>query len=244
MLEGGDQAAGLRRAGRIAPLQLLAFPLGEGPAGWVAQLARALRSLGRRPVVLDAARGAVAGALGLKPTRHDLLHLLRGEREFDAVAQPTADGIYVLRGDRGLEAFAASGSAAAPLLDAFSRVSPKFDELLLAMPAAELACIASPARTVPVLVLDTSGASRMQAYAQAKQLHGHGFRRFACVVRGAEDNADAQRAHAGLAAAAAAFLGADVAMAGWLPRAPQAPQAALARTADTLLRTAAQPVAA
>ena len=103
MLERGlDQAEGLRQMMSRPALGVLTFPLpADAQAGWIAQLAHALRALGRRPVVLDAARGAVASACGLRP-RHDLIDLLEGRRGFDAVAQVTRGGVYVLRAERGV----------------------------------------------------------------------------------------------------------------------------------------------
>ncbi|HZY19137.1 MAG TPA: hypothetical protein VFE82_11705 [Ramlibacter sp.] len=245
MLDQGlsDQASGLRRLVAAAPMALLAFPLDGGPGAWIAQLAHTLRALGRKPVVLDATRGAVAAAFGLK-LRHELLDLLQGERDFDGVAQPTADGVYVLRGERGIEAFVASGAPADQLLGGFSRLSQGFDELLLAMPAGELACLAAPGRSVPVLGLEASATGRVDSYALVKHMAtGFGYRRFACVVRGAEDAAHAEAEHARLAEAARRFLGAEITLAGWLPAGPEGRTGALARTAENLLRTAAMPLA-
>jgi MinD-like ATPase involved in chromosome partitioning or flagellar assembly len=241
---GQDQAAGLRRLVAAAPLALLAFPLDGGPGAWIAQLAHALRGLGRKPVVLDAGRGTVAAAFGLK-LRHELLDLLQGGRDFNSVAQSTADGVYVLRGDRGIDAFVASGAPAQQLLGGFARLAQRFDDLLLAMPAGELACLAAPGRTVPVIGLDATSAGRVDSYALVKHMAtGFGYRRYACVVRNAHDADHAKSEHARLAHAAREFLGADVQLAGWLPAAGDGGrQAALARTADTLLQTAALPLA-
>jgi MinD-like ATPase involved in chromosome partitioning or flagellar assembly len=194
--------------------------------------------MGRKPVVLDAGRGAVAFALGLRP-RHDLLDLLQREKDFDSVAASTEDGVWVLRGDRGLDAFAASGAPARDLLAGFARLSHGFDDLLLAMPAAELASLAAPGRTTPVVGLEPTPAGRIGSYALVKQLAtGFGYRRFACVVRGAESADAARTEHARLAAAASKFLGAEVSLAGWLPPAGPARGDALARTAHALIATA------
>jgi hypothetical protein len=239
---GSDQAAGLRRLMQAAPLALLAFPLDGGPGGWIAQLAHALRALGRKPVVLDAGRGAVATALGLR-LRHDLLDLLQGERDFEGVAGETADGVWVLRAERGVDAFVASGAPARQLLGGFARLSHGFDELLLAMPASELACLAAPGRTVPVVGLDPTPAGRVDSYALVKHMvTGFGYRRFACVVRRVPDAAAARAEHERLAAAARSFLGAEITLAGWLPADAAGSDPALARTAHTLLATAATPL--
>lgn len=243
--QGNDQAAGLRRMmANAAPMAMLAFPLDDGRGSWIAQLARALRALGRRPVVLDAGRGAVASALGLR-LRHELLDLLQGERDFESVAASTLDGIWVLRGERGIDSFVASGAPAHDLLGGFARLSQGFDELLLAMPAAELACLASPHECVPVLGLDVGAQGRMASYTLLKHMAtGFGYRRFTCVVRGATSRDQAQDEHGRIAEAAQRFLDAEVLLAGWLPAGDTGRQAALAHTAENLLRTAALPLAA
>ena len=222
----------------------MAFPLAaDGGAAWIAQLAHALRALGRRPLVLDAARGAVASAFGLRP-RLELIDLLEGKRDFDAVAQVTPDGVYLLRADRGVEAFVAGGAPAARLLAGFARLSHGFDELLLAMPTGELACLAGGDDTVPVIGLDPRPYGTMRSYAVIKQLsEGFGYRRFTCVMHDVGDLAQARREYTRLAAAAGRFLQADVALAGWLPSSVRARPSALARVARTLLETAVVPLA-
>ena len=240
MLEGGlDQAAGLRTRA-APPLGLMAFPLPpHGAQPWIAQIAHALCALGRRPLVVDAARGAVVRAFNMRP-RHDLLDLLEGRLEFDDVAVGTPDGVWVLGADRGVEAFAASGESPARLLGAFSRLQRNFDDLLLAMPADELACLADPEEAVPVVSLFPGAGGMVQAYGTVKQLaEGFGFRRFACVVHGAEHEPEARADHARLAGAAQRFLGAEVRLAGSLHAQGVFP---LRLVAQQLLETAATPL--
>lgn len=215
MLDAGrDQAAGLRRLMARPPLRVLAFPVRPNayePA--VASLSRVLRDAGRKPVVVDAAGGAASGAFGLRP-RLDLLELLEGRREFDDVVEVSTDGVHVVRADAGVEAFVASGAPARTLLGAFARLSHGFDHLLLVMRSAELASLAPPPATVPVISL-VSGP--VAAYELMKELsQGFGYRRFACV--GAPRQADAgPRDHERVAAAAAKFLAARVEYAGSEP---------------------------
>jgi MinD-like ATPase involved in chromosome partitioning or flagellar assembly len=240
---GFDQAEGLRQLMPRPSLGLLAFPLrADGDARWIAQLAHALRALGRRPVVLDAARGAVASAFGLRP-RHELIDLLEGRQDFDAVAQATADGVYVLRADRGVEAFVAGGAPATELLGSFARLSHGFDELMLVMPAGELACLAGCKDSVPVVGLGPTADGTMRSYALIKQLaEGFGYQRFSCVMHDVRDPAQASREYTRLAAAAGRFLHAEVALAGSVPASVRACPAALARVARTLLETAVVPL--
>ncbi|MBE7939195.1 MULTISPECIES: hypothetical protein [Ramlibacter] len=242
MLDGGlDQAAGLRALMAPPALGVLAFPLAEhqGPAPWIAQLAQALASLGRRTLVVDAGRGAVTSAFGLRP-RLELMDLLQGDHAFDEVAQPAAGGVWVLRADRGVEAFAASGEPSWRLLEAFSRLQQGFDELLLAMPAGELACLAAPQESVPIVSLFPGTAGTVHAYGLVKQLaEGFGYRRFACVVQGAADEAQARTDHARIAAAALRFLDVDVRYAG---RVDSPDAAGLRLAAQSLLETAVMPL--
>ena len=242
--QGLDQAAGLRRM-LVAPgLNLMAFPVTAGGSDlWIAQLAHTLRAQGMRPVVIDASRGAVARSFGLR-LRHELLDLLEGALEFDRVARATPDGVWVLRAERGVEAFVASGASSRRLFSALARQSHGFDAVLLVMPAGELACLASPAHAVPVVALDSGGAGLMRAYATVKQLAcDFGYNRFAVVMRGLADAAQAQQAYARFAAVARTFLGAEVSMAGWLPGPSGNAAGALADLAQTLLHTAATPLA-
>lgn len=242
--DGCDQAQGLRTVALPHRLGVMAFPLAAGPVRWIAQLVHALRALGRRPVVLDAHRGALTAAFGLR-LRHELADLLAGARGFDSVAGVTADGVWVLRGERGLEAFADSGESPRRLLGGFERLHHGFDDLVLAMPAAELACLAAPADTVPVLGLGPDPAARVQAYGLAKDLRrAFGFERFACVVHGVRDAAHAHALYQSMETAGRRFLGVDVQLAGWLPAeaAPGAP--AFTRTAQALLDIVSTPAPA
>ncbi len=239
--QGQDQAAGLRRLLGGTPLSLMAFPLAnDGDERWIPRVAHALRGLGARPVVMDASRGRLVQAFGLRP-RYELLDLLQGQRTFDAVAQSTRDGIYVMRADKGLDAFVASGGSSRELFSGFARLSHGFDALMLAMPAHELACLANPEAVVPVLALDSSDASITRAYATIKQLaRDFGYRRFSAMVQPLPGGS-ARGAHARLAMVARSFLDVEVALAGCLPL-DGAQGAALAELAQNLLHTAATPL--
>lgn len=245
MLDRGlDQAAGLRRLMAQeppAPLRLLAFALPEdGEDAWVAPLAHALRAQGARPVVLDAGRGRLLQAFGVR-ARHDLLDMLQGTATFDAAAQCTGDGVWVLRADRGVEAFVSSGAAPRQLFEGFARLSHNFDAVLLAMPPHELACLAHPACAVPVIALEPGDDGLTRAYATLKELAGgYGYTRFSCVLPGA---GHAAQSHERLAFAARRFLNAEVALAGRLDATPAARDAALEEAAGALLRQAATPLA-
>lgn len=238
MLDRGlDQAAGLRRMMQPAPVRLWPLAVLPGTAArWIAWLTRGLGELGRTPVVVDAARGQAATAFGLVP-RGDLLDLLEGRAPFDSVAQRSRDGIHVLRGDQGIEAFAGSGEPASRLLEAFGSLSHGFSDLLVAMPGPEMACLAAPADHVPVTTVDLSARGVMGSYALMKQLAaGFGYRRFACIATGAASEDEARAGFGRVSGAAHQFLDAEALWAGWLPPAGDARCAAeAARTAQVLL---------
>lgn len=247
---GRDQAEGLRSFLQEGMPRLMAFALNERErqaGAWVGRVARILPSMGCRPLVIDAGRGAVATAMGIRKLPYDLLDLLTGRLEFDAVAHRTADGIYVVRADEGIEAFVSSGRSAAELLRAFANLSHGFDTLLLAMPAGELASVAEPSSTVPVVLapLDDDGLTR--AYATIKELAtGYGYAHFAVALTGSCGKAEAEAAHQRLAYAVRNFLQAGVTMAGWMPTlnvGHSGSSAALQYMAQALLDNAATPVA-
>lgn len=247
MLDRGlDQAAGLRRLMQPAPVRLWPLAVLPGTAArWIAWLALGLRELGRNPVVVDAARGQAATAFGLLP-RGDLIDLLEGRAPFDRVAQRSREGIHVLRGDQGIEAFAGSGEPAERLLSAFGSLSHGFSDLIVAMPGPEIACLAAPAEHVPVITVDLSSRGVVGSYALMKQLAGDfGYRRFACVATGASGEEEARSGFARVGSAVRQFLGADALWAGWLPPAADPRSAAEAgRAVHALLQMDAGPALA
>jgi len=235
-----DQAAGLRRMLATPAMSLMAFPVGEGDgAGWIARLSRALCGIGLRPVVVDATRGGlVARALNLKP-RHELIDMLLGDCDFETAALRSPGGAWVLRAERGVEAFVASGAPAQQLFSGFMKLSHGFDTLLLAMPPDELASMASPARAVPVVALDDGVQGLVRAYGVVKQLAaGFGYSRFAvvdCAACAPEAARPAARGQ-GLVDTARSFLNVEVSLAGSLAG------AGLAELASSLHYGAATPI--
>lgn len=213
---GRHQAAGLAQAFAARAPRVIACPIAAGqPVHWVARVARGLRAAGHRPVVLDATGGLLARTFGLRP-RHELVHLLRGDCDFDTAAQCTPDGVWVLRGEQGLETFVQSGKPPSKLLDAFARLSHGFDGLLLAMPPGELASIAPAA--VPAVGLAPGAPALLSAYGVLKRLaQEFGYRRFTCALHGDPSPERAQEQWTQLAGVAHDFLDADVSMGAWLP---------------------------
>lgn len=228
-----------------ASMNVMSFP-GEsrdkGAQDWVADIARSLRTMGHRPVVVDGGSGDVSTALGVL-ARRDLIELLRGEQTFDEVAQVTSEGVHVIRARQGIDAFVASGAPGRELLNGFARLSHAFDVLLLVMPTSELACLAGPRDTVPVIGFTAGGADIANAYLIVKNLClSFGYSQFSLVVHGAKSHQQAVLEHSRFAMAARAFLSVDISLVGWTP--PRSARAggrvddlALQRVADALLRS-------
>lgn len=243
-----DQAAGLRQMTVPHGLSLMAFPLGgpaSGCAQWVGRLARTMRAIGMKPVIVDASGEQIALSLGVH-CRLDLLDLLEGRNSFDEVAGSTADGVWVLRADRGVEELADSGMSAGELFGGFAKLSHGFDSVLLAMPSRELASVAVPHSSVPVVGFDVGLAGMTQAYITVKQLAARfGYSRFALALRGAEGAEEAYELHGRFAGTAKEYLDVDVMLAGWTP--PDTAYSvdstdALSRLCHNLMQTAATEV--
>jgi flagellar biosynthesis protein FlhG len=244
MLDRGcDQAEGLRRLMAPQTFNLMALPVSAATDdGWIPLLAHALRMLGARPIVLDGSRGRLARAFGVQP-RYELLDLLEGSRSFDAVAHSTPDGVYLIRADRGLDAFVATGADCSALARGFARMPQAFDVFLLALPAGELASLAAPSNTVPVIALDGSDAGLARGYQVIKELSSRfGYRRFATVVREERGAVRARSIHARLMTVARGFLDVEVAFAGGLACNTTPADEAMAELASNLLRTVATPL--
>lgn len=243
-----DQAAGLRQMAAAPGLSLMAFPLGgpaSGCAQWVGRLALMMRALGMKPVIVDASGGQIALTLGVH-CRLDLLDLLEGRNSFNEVAGSTADGVWVVRADRGVEEFVASGMSASHLFGGFAKLSQGFDSVLLAMPSQELASLAIPRTSVPVVGFDVGVSGMTQAYITVKQLAAQfGYSRFALALRGAEGAEEAKELHGRFAGTAREYLDVEVTLAGWTPPDTAYPvdfADALRHLCQNLLQTAATEV--
>jgi flagellar biosynthesis protein FlhG len=242
-----DQAAGLRNIAPAPALSLMAFPLGgpaSGCAAWVGSVALAMRAMGMRPVIIDASGEQISLSMGVH-CRLDLLDLLEGRAGFSDVAGETPDGVWVLRADRGVEEFVASGAPAGQLFGGFARLSQGFDSVLLAMPSRELACLAAPQTSVPVVSFEVGVSGMTQAYVTVKQLAAQfGYSRFALALRGAHDGNEAVELHERFAGTAREYLDVDVTLAGWTPAHAHSLESAdaLRRVTQNLLQTAATPV--
>lgn len=110
-----DQAAGLRRLFAARQPQLVAFAAGLDSCGRTSLIidsAEALAAVGWRVLIIDEnpAPQNILTRYGLT-ARHDLLHLLHGERTLSQVAVPLAPQLSVVAATRALQAFDMAGSS-------------------------------------------------------------------------------------------------------------------------------------
>lgn len=219
-----DQATGLRRmlsrhCTRVLPLT---SALGrEAQAQLAIHLATAFAQLGSRALILDASRGDVAAALGLRP-RYELLHLLQGEKTFDEVVLQGPDGIRVVPGARGIEAMQeADDTGWAELYGAFASLGEAPDLVLLnsAPGDTHAACRAAQGTHELVLALDSAPESVTAAYALMKTaMRDNGQRSCRLVFANLPQGYDAAPLSARMNEAARRFLGVEVRCGGVLPR--------------------------
>ena len=208
MLDRFDQAQGLRRLFRrpaVRVLPLLAAD-DEAFAPFAGALAGALARIGRRAVLLDADRGRVAPALGLR-ARFDLLHVLAGDCDIGAALCMDARGFALLPAARGLDALAGRADAA-QLFTAFGRLRPGFDTAVVAAPAARLVRTLGEA-IEPVVFATTDPAGVQSAWrriAALRERHGLARARLAWCAAGGHPPA---HAHGRLAEALTAHLGVE-----------------------------------
>ncbi|MET0508455.1 MAG: hypothetical protein ABWZ78_09775 [Burkholderiaceae bacterium] len=210
-----DQAAGLRRLfdvhGRRPRLVPLVTPEGGGDqSGFAIDLAAALARQGQRTLLLDGEHGRIAPMLGLR-ARHDLSHVLGGERPAESVALTTDDGFSVMPATRGLLAAARSRPAAAELQRWLAGLGAGFDTVLACATVATVAPLMIGTTAEIILACGAEPWQLARTYARIKLLHdrypAHRFRVAYCP---AESLGQAEAAHLRLGRAASLYLGLEV----------------------------------
>lgn len=159
------------------PVKVIAVTGGKGGVGKTtvtANLAVALAERGRRVLVLDADLGLanIDVLLGLQP-RHNLSHVLTGERTLEEVIVEGPKGIRIVPASSGVRQMANLGNLEhAGLIRAFSELSHEIDVLLVDTAAGihdSVLTFARAAQHVLVVVCDEP-ASLTDAYALIKVL--------------------------------------------------------------------------
>ncbi len=216
-----DQASGLRRL--FARRSVRVLPIAGAPgdlqcASFVINLASALVQIGRHPLVLDALGGAIVDALGVVVDA-DLADLLDGRQSIHGVARSTPEGFDVMRADRGLPSFAASGGDHDALFSAFGQLAMPFDLVLVCAPPETIGELLGRASPYSPLILSTDGRSPTTPYAEIKRLSTrYGFERFQLAFYRVSSRGAAEQSHGRIAAAAGRFLGSAVEFAGAIER--------------------------
>ena len=205
---GPDQAAGLRRifaSHRAIVLPVLA-PGGQGSL--VANLAMALTMSGREVLVVDAARGEVPQAMGLR-ARYELADVVSGDKRLQDVVLGPINGLRIVPAARALgEASNTSQwlAALAGELTPHPDVIIVHQHTLLAGLEGDVLIAASPhAETVT------------RTYAALKRMQNKNAR-IRLVVCGTSAEQGARNLHRALNDATQRFIGAAIDWAGFIPQ--------------------------
>ncbi len=190
MLEGYDQAEGLRRMKKTNPVRVLAVASGKGGVGKTnvsVNLAVSLSHLGKRVMVMDADLGLanLDVMLGLHP-QYNLSHVLSGKRTLEEIILTGPAGVRIVPAASGIQSMAELSSAQhAGLIQAFSELSHTMDVLLIDTAAGisdSVVSFSKAAQEVLVVVCDEP-TSLTDAYALIKLLsREHGLFRFRIVA--------------------------------------------------------------
>jgi len=212
---GHDQATGLRRLFARDTLQVLSVR-GTADCGATAvtlDLAKALVTLGRRPLIIDLEKGQAAIALGLRP-RYELAHVLCGDKALAEVLLSGRDGVAVLPALRGFELAAERGSWKRTLSDLLCESPQAFNVWLINGAAGRVADTESP-----LLVIAPTRDAITGAYAQIKLLaRDQGQREFRVVVDRAASESVALSVFTSIAETSRRFLAARLDYCGYLPQ--------------------------
>jgi flagellar biosynthesis protein FlhG len=193
-----DQASGLRQMVNPRPVRAIAVTGGKGGVGKTnvsVNLGVAAAEMGRKVMLLDADLGLanIDVVLGLHP-KHDLSHVMRGERSLEEILIEGPSGLKVIPGASGLQALAELSPAEhTGLIRAFSEFAADTELLIVDTAAGISDTVLSFSRAsheVVVVVCDEP-ASITDAYAIIKLLnrdYGHQrFRVLANMVRSAQE---------------------------------------------------------
>lgn len=197
----GDQADGLRRLQKQAPVKVIAVTGGKGGVGKssiCANLAVAMSQLGRRVMLLDGDLGLanIDVMFGLQP-KLTLADVIRNDEPLENVIIPGPQGIAVVPGASGLSEMAGLSPAHhAGIINAFSSLPIDIDTLLVDTAAGisdGVLRFSAAAQEVLVVVCDES-MSITDAYATMKLLSiERGISRFRIVTNMTRAGGDGSR---------------------------------------------------
>ncbi len=223
-----DQAEGLRRLFARSLVRSVAFVGGRpgiGRSGLVAHLGVALARRGQSVCIVERDPAGVSAGEKLGVARpRDLADVIRREVALPGIVGSGPEGVRFVRASaagRLLSALPASEED--QLTEAFSRLEPSVDMLLVDAPAGagdEAASCAVAASEI-VLVVAAGADGITDGYAVVKRLMRDApLRRVHVVVTRARGLDHAQAIHDNLAATARRFLSVSMAWLGWIPEDP------------------------
>jgi len=215
-----DQAAGLRRliAARDAGVLAISGADARSYAPLALELAAACERDGRRVLLLDLTRGALARELG-RTMRYELMHVIDAHRRLDEVVLAGPGEVPLLPAARGVRALAQAWRGRSRFADFVERAGGTPQLVLAVTPAEELETLALLAAFATLVVIGPeSSADLKPCYAALKRAHATGAEHAAGTAHAVAPRlvyagglaADAARhAHARLIQTSRAFLGGE-----------------------------------
>ena len=219
-----DQAEGLRRLQR-PPTKVITVASGKGGVGKtnvVANLAIPLARGGQRVMVFDAdlGLGNIDILLGLTP-RHNISHVLSGEKQLSDVLVRGPQDILVLPASSGVASMASLDVATqARLIDAVSSLDIPLDYLLVDCAAGIAGDVLTFSRAAQdlIVVLSNEPASVADAYALIKVLSKqYGLKRFHLLPNMVRDAREGQALFAKITGVADRYLDVSLDLLGSIP---------------------------
>ena len=228
MLDQARQAAGLASFREPRPVRVIAVASGKGGVGKTnvsVNLGVALAALGRRTMLLDADLGLanVDLLLGLQ-VRHDLSHVLTGERELADILVDGPGGLRIAPAASGIARLANLDSRElAGIVGVFGSLAESVDTLIIDVAAGinpSVLQFCSAAQDVMLVVCDEP-SSMTDAYALVKVLaRDHGLRRFHTITNRVDSVQHGRRLHGKLQAVCDRFLEIPLNHLGMVPEDP------------------------
>jgi flagellar biosynthesis protein FlhG len=216
-----DQATGLREMFEpppgLAVVPMASARRGMGFHSLVANIAACFARNGQRVIVIDTCNRGTASVLGLR-MQHDLTQLLSGDRQFHDVAVQAAEGLYILKAQKGIPAFVEMSGDPAELFLGFRRLKEPFDVAILAGQVAEISAMTRSQDDL-VFVTSPEDEALTATYAGIKRAHAeHSQNAFRVLVNRVDDEHDGIVAFKRLAETARKFLGVRIDYGGSVPR--------------------------
>lgn len=212
-----DQAAGLRRliASRDSCMLALSGAEAASYLPLALDLAAASERDGRRVLLLDLTRGALARQLG-RTIRYELMHVIDAHKRLDEVLVPGPREVPLLPAARGVRALANSWRGRPRFAEFVERAGGSPQLVLAVAPAEELEMLTQIAAFATLVVVGPEGGTDLKpSYAALKRAYAARAAAPRLIYAGIEAGA-AHRAHARLIEISRAFLGGEPELVGCL----------------------------